>query len=82
MALLASTFDQSRFLSADDLKSGERKFKIKEVTAEDVGNENNWLFGLPTIKKVWCSIKPTTAYCVRSMAMMFPAGRIRSSLCL
>jgi len=40
MALLASTFDQSRFLSADDLKSGERKFKIKEVTAEDVGKEN------------------------------------------
>ena len=37
MVLLASDFDQSRFLKADDIK-GERKFRIKEVTVETVGD--------------------------------------------
>jgi len=35
--LLASDYDKSNFLKADDL-DGERKFRIKAVTAEDVGN--------------------------------------------
>jgi hypothetical protein len=37
MVLLASDFDQSRFLKAEDIK-GERKFHIKEVTVETVGD--------------------------------------------
>jgi hypothetical protein len=36
MVLLASTHDQSRFLKAQDLTT-EKKFKIKNVTEEDVG---------------------------------------------
>jgi hypothetical protein len=36
MVLLASDFDKSRFLKAADL-SGEKKFRIKNVTAEVVG---------------------------------------------
>jgi hypothetical protein len=36
MVLLASDFDQSRFLKAEDIK-GERKFRIKDVTVETVG---------------------------------------------
>jgi hypothetical protein len=36
MVLLASNYDQSRFLKAQDL-SAEKKFKIKTVTEEEVG---------------------------------------------
>ena len=36
MVLLASNYDQSRFLKAADL-SGEKKFRIKSVTEEEVG---------------------------------------------
>src|SRR6516165_12502673 len=36
MGLLASNYDQSRFLKAADL-AGEKKFRIKEVTEEEVG---------------------------------------------
>jgi hypothetical protein len=36
MVLLASAYDQSRFLKAGDL-TAEKKFKIKSVTEEDVG---------------------------------------------
>ena len=38
MVLLASNFDKSRFLNAADL-AGEKKFRIKEVTAEKVGQD-------------------------------------------
>ena len=34
--LLASDFDKSKYLKADDI-DGEKKFKIKTATAEDVG---------------------------------------------
>ena len=34
--LLASEFDKSKYLKADDI-GGEKKFKIKTVTVEDVG---------------------------------------------
>jgi hypothetical protein len=36
MVLLASKYDQSRFLKADNLPA-EKKFKIKSVTEEEVG---------------------------------------------
>ena len=36
MVLLASAYDQSRFLKAADLP-GEKKFRIKNVTEEEVG---------------------------------------------
>lgn len=36
MVLLASTYDQSKWLKADDLPA-EKKFKIKSVTEEEVG---------------------------------------------
>jgi hypothetical protein len=36
MVLLASNYDQSRFLKAQDL-TAEKKFKIKSVTEEEVG---------------------------------------------
>src|SRR5262249_44741734 len=36
MVLLASNYDQSRFLKAQDL-SAEKKFRIKSVTEEEVG---------------------------------------------
>jgi hypothetical protein len=36
MVLLASKYDQSRFLKADDL-AAEKKFRIKSVTEEEVG---------------------------------------------
>ena len=39
MVLLASDFDKSRFLKAADL-TGEKKFRIKSVTAETVGTED------------------------------------------
>ena len=38
MVLLASSYDQSRFLKAADLKA-EKKFRIKNVTEELVGTE-------------------------------------------
>jgi hypothetical protein len=36
MVLLASTYDQSRFLKAEDVPA-EKKFRIKAVTEEEVG---------------------------------------------
>jgi hypothetical protein len=36
MVLLASAYDQSRFLKAEDLPT-EKKFRVKEVTEEEVG---------------------------------------------
>jgi hypothetical protein len=36
MVLLASDYDKSRFLKADDLE-GEKKFRIKDATEEEVG---------------------------------------------
>jgi hypothetical protein len=36
MVLLASTYDQSKFLKAEDLPT-EKKFRIKSVTEEEVG---------------------------------------------
>jgi len=36
MVLLASEYDKSRFLKAEDIK-GEKKFRIKDVTEEAVG---------------------------------------------
>jgi hypothetical protein len=39
MVMLASDFDKSRFLKAADLP-GEKKFRIKSVTAETVGMED------------------------------------------
>jgi hypothetical protein len=38
MALFASDFDKSKYLRAEDLKS-EKKFRIKAVTVEAVGND-------------------------------------------
>ena len=35
MVLLASDFDKSRYLRAEDLKA-EKKFRIKEVTVEEI----------------------------------------------
>ena len=40
MVLLASNYDQSRFLNAVDL-AGEKKFRIKEVTEEEVGQDKD-----------------------------------------
>jgi hypothetical protein len=40
MVLLASDFDQSRFLKAGDFE-GEKKFRIKEVTEETMGTGSN-----------------------------------------
>jgi hypothetical protein len=34
MVLFASDYDQSRYLRAEDLKSGEKKLRIKSVTEE------------------------------------------------
>jgi hypothetical protein len=40
MMLLASNYDQSRFLNAVDLDS-EKKFRIKEVTEEELGQDRD-----------------------------------------
>ena len=40
MVLLASDYDKSNFLKANDL-NGERKFRIKLVTEEDIGTGAN-----------------------------------------
>ena len=40
MVLLASAYDQSRFLKAEDL-AVEKKFRIKTVTAEEIGVSND-----------------------------------------
>jgi hypothetical protein len=40
MVLLASSYDQSRFLKAADLER-EKKFRIKNVTEESVGTDQN-----------------------------------------
>ena len=37
MVLLASDFDKSKYLKAADL-SGEKKFRIKSVSVEEIGN--------------------------------------------
>ena len=37
MVILASDFDKSRFLKAADI-NGEKKFRIKHVTVEEVGS--------------------------------------------
>jgi hypothetical protein len=49
--VLASDFDQSRFLKADDLDGGERKFKIKSVSVEDVGGEEKLVVWFTNDKK-------------------------------
>src|SRR6516225_9940374 len=51
MVLLASDFDQSRFLTADDLSGGERKFKIKDVTVEEVGGKEKLVAWFTNHKK-------------------------------
>ena len=51
MVLLASEYDQSRFLKADDLDGGERKFKIKNVTAEDLGGDGKLIVWFTNDKK-------------------------------
>jgi hypothetical protein len=51
MVLLASDYDQSRFLNADDLNGGERKFKIKNVTVEEVGKEDKLIVWFTNSKK-------------------------------
>ena len=40
MVLLASTYDQSRFLNAVDL-AGEKKFRIRGTTEEEVGQDKD-----------------------------------------
>jgi hypothetical protein len=40
VVLLASSYDRSRFLKAADL-AGEKKFRIKEVTGEEVGQDRD-----------------------------------------
>jgi len=39
MVLLASDFDKSKYFKAADL-SGEKKFRIKSVSVEEIGTEN------------------------------------------
>jgi hypothetical protein len=51
MVLLASEFDQSKFLNAGDLDGGERKFRIKSATAEDVGGEQKLVAWFTNDKK-------------------------------
>jgi len=51
MVLLASEYDQSRFLKADDLDGDERKFKIKNVTAEDLGGDGKLIVWFTNDKK-------------------------------
>jgi hypothetical protein len=51
MVLLASAFDQSKFLNAGDLDGGERKFRIKGATAEDVGGEQKLVVWFTNDKK-------------------------------
>jgi hypothetical protein len=38
--VLASSYDQSRFLKAADLDGGEKKVRIKSVTEEKIGPDN------------------------------------------
>ena len=38
MTIMASDFDKSKYLRAEDLKT-EKKFRIKSVTVEEVGND-------------------------------------------
>src|SRR6516165_12481730 len=37
--LLASDYDKSKFLKSEDIGDGERKFRIKDVTEEEVGEK-------------------------------------------
>jgi hypothetical protein len=39
MVLLASDYDKSRFLKSEDIGDRERKFRIKDVTEEEVGEK-------------------------------------------
>ena len=52
MVLLASAYDQTRFLKSEDLPA-EKKFKIKLVTEEEIGigrtRNASWSCGSPTI---------------------------------
>src|SRR5215831_13896903 len=81
MVVLASDFDKSKYLRAEDLKA-EKKFRIKEVTVEGMADKEQKLTsGSPTISAAWCSIRLTTAPCAANSAMMSAIGRTRSSSC-
>ena len=51
MVLLASEYDQSKFLRAEDLDGGERKFRIKGVSVEDVSGEQKLVVWFTNHKK-------------------------------
>ena len=82
--VLASDYDKSKYLCAEDLKS-ERKFRIKAVTVEAVGTEvrrrRSLSFGSPTISAALFSTRPTTAPCGVRLATKSAVGRTRSSSC-
>ena len=82
--VLASDYDKSKYLCAEDLKS-ERKFRIKAVTVEAVGTEvrrrRSLSFGSPTISAALFSTRPTTAPSEVRLATTSAVGRTRSSAC-
>jgi hypothetical protein len=81
MVLLASEFDQSKFLNAADLDGGERKFRIKGATAEDVGGEQKLVAWFTNDKK-GLVLNKTNNRVLRAAFGNDTAGwKVRSSLC-
>ena len=65
MVLLASAFDQSKYLRAEDVPQ-EKTLRIKSATEEqpsvwEPSARRSSCFGSPTPTKGWCSTAPTTA---------------------
>jgi hypothetical protein len=51
MVLLASEYDKSKYLTANELSDGERKFKVRKVTVEEVGKEEKLVVWFTNHKK-------------------------------
>ena len=82
--VLASDFDKSKYLCAEDLKS-EKKFRIKAVTVEAVGTgsekEEKLVVWFANDKRGLVLNKPTTAPSEVRLATTSAVGRTRSSAC-
>jgi hypothetical protein len=84
MVLLASNYDQSRFLKAQDL-TAEKKFRIKSVTEKksvlEKTNRKSWSYGSHQPIAALFLIKQTSAHLPGLLAIPAIAGSAKSSSC-
>ena len=84
MVLLASSYDQSNYLRAEDVPQ-EKTLRIKSATEEHRcrgrAREEARAFGSPTPRRGWCSTAPTTARSGPPTVIRSPVGPASSSSC-